>query len=94
MISNLTDDEAAAKLQGAASVWASTLRPAVKAIDSLSDRPHSRPIRDALILAAEHVRIAAVLLEATTEAAEPHRSKQAHQVDEDALLRRVRSSAL
>jgi hypothetical protein len=93
-MTTITDDEAAAMLQGAAKAWAETLRPAVRAIDGLSDRPHSRPVREALVLAAEHVRIAAMLLEATAEAAEPHRSEQAHQLDEDALRRRIRDAAL
>ena len=93
-MTTLTDDESATHLLGAAKAWAETLRPAVRAIDGLSDRPHSRPVREALVLAAEHVRIAAVLLEATADATEPHRSEEAHQMDEQALARRIRDTRL
>ncbi len=87
-----TDDEAAALLQGAVQAWVVALRPAVGAIDGLSDRPHSRPVREALVLAAEHVRVAATLLEAIANAAEPPRSDESRQLDEDALRRRVAAS--
>lgn len=51
-------------------------------------------MREALSLAVAHVRIAAVLLEATAEVAEPHRSEQAHALDEDALTRRILAARL
>ncbi len=89
-----TDDEAAAQLQGAVRAWVAALRPAVRAIDGLADRPHSRTVRDALALAAQHIHVASTLLEATADAAEPHRSDESHQLDEDALRRRLRAAAL
>jgi hypothetical protein len=93
-MTTLTDEESAARLLGATKAWAEALRPAVRAIDGLSDRPHSRPVREALVLAAEHVRIAAVLLEATADAASPHRTEQAHQMDDQALARHIRDARL
>ena len=91
-MTTLTDTESAVRLLGAASALSETLRPVVRSIDKLSGQP--RPAREALDLAAEHVRIAAVLLEATAEVAEPHRSEQLRQMDEDALCRRVRDNRL
>jgi hypothetical protein len=93
-VSVISDDEAAAQLCGAIHAWIAALRPAVRAIDGLADRPHSRTIRDALALAAHHIHIAATLLEATADAAEPHRSPESHQLDEEALRRRLRAAAL
>lgn len=93
-MTTLTDTEAAARLMGASTVLVETLRPLVRAVDGLSEQPHSRPVREALTLAAEHVRIAAVLLEATAEATEPRRSELTRQLHEDALSRRVRDHRL
>lgn len=93
-MTTLTDAESAARLLGAAGALAETLRPVVRSTDKLSGQPHSRAVREALELASEHVRIAAVLLEATAEVAEPHRSEQLRQLDEDALSRRVRDDRL
>jgi hypothetical protein len=90
----LTDDETAAQLLGAAKAWAEQLRLAMREVYTLSDQPHSRPVREALSLAAAHVRTAAVLLEATAEVAEPHRSEQARALDEEALTRRIVAARL
>lgn len=93
-MTDLTVSEEAAKLHGAVTAWAQALRPAVRSIDQLSDRPHSKPIRDALELAAEHVRVACVLLEAITSTTEPHTSQRTHELGEQALAQRVRMAAL
>lgn len=90
----LTDGEAAAHLLGAAKAWAETLRLAVRAVDGLASGPHDEPVGEGLALAAEHVRIAAVLLEATADATEPHRGETVRQLDEQALARRVRAARL
>lgn len=93
-MTTLTADESAAQLLGAAKAWAEQLRLAMREVYTLSDQPHCRPVREALSLAAAHVRIAAVLLEATAEVAQPHRSEQAHALDEDALTRRILAARL
>jgi hypothetical protein len=93
-MTTLTHDEASAQLRGAVTALDALLRPAVKSIDSLADRPHSKIVREALVTAAEHVRIACVLLEATADTAEPHRDEYAHELDERALAQRTRQHAL
>ena len=93
-MTTLTDDESAAQLLGAAKAWAEQLRLAVREVYALADQPHSRPVSEALSLAAAHVRIAAVLLEPTAEVAEPHRDEQARALDSDALTRRILAARL
>ena len=66
----------------------------MRAIDALSEHGHSRPTRDALELAAEHVRIACVLLEAVATASEAHTDDATtRELDEHCLTQRVRSAA-
>jgi hypothetical protein len=92
-VTTLTTDEASAQLRGAVTALDALLRPAVRNIDALADRPHSKVVREALITAAEHVRIACVLLEATADAAEPHRDDTARELDERALAQRLHQHA-
>lgn len=93
-MTTLSADEASAQLRGAVTALDALLRPACKSIDGLADRPHPKAVREALVTAAEHVRIACVLLEATADAAEPHRDPYAHELDEQALTQRTRQHAL
>jgi hypothetical protein len=93
-MTTLSTDEASAQLRGAVTALNALLRPAWKSIDGLADRPHSKAVREALVTAAEHLRIACVLLEGTADAAEPHRDPCAHELDEQALIRRTRQHAL
>jgi hypothetical protein len=93
-MTTLSTDEALAQLRGAVIALAAMLRAAWKSTDGLADRPHSKAVREALVTAAEHVRIACVLLEATPAAAEPHRNEQAHELDELALAQLSRQHAL
>jgi hypothetical protein len=89
-MTTFSDDERLAQLSGAANAWADALRPMVRALDGLADSPQVRPVREALIVAAEHVRIAANLLEAVADATEPHRNEQNRALDETALGNLVR----
>lgn len=93
-MTTLSRDEASAQLRGAVIALDALLRPAVTSIDALADPAHSKVVREALITAAEHMRIACVLLEATADAAEPHRDEHAHDLDELALAQRTRRHAL
>jgi hypothetical protein len=93
-MTTLTTTERAARLNGATTAWLNALRPAVRALSGLGHHTDPRPIRHGLDLAAEHVRIACVLLEAVAAASEPHIGSVTRELDEHCLTQRIRSAAL
>jgi hypothetical protein len=85
-------DQAAAQLRGDVRAWIEVLAAALRALDELSSRPRPHPVPQALTLAAEHVRIATVLLEATVAASHPRRRGQALAVE--ALSEQIRRALI